>query len=120
MAQPESSAGTRPSRFPLASVALAGLGSWLLAINLGAADAAIAGRLRQLGVAAGIGLPLQVLAFLAVGPSVLSDPRVALSNPIFVVLLGLSVLGLGVGYPIWAIWLGRRLSRPEGTARVSG
>lgn len=109
------------SLFPLGLAGGTGFGLWLLAVNVGGAHPAIRGRLRQLGVATGIGLPLQVPAVIAAGgPSVLSNTQTALTNPIFVVLLGLSVLSFAVGYPIWAIWLGRRLSRSEGTAGATG
>jgi hypothetical protein len=103
---------------PYPSLALLGLpsttafGVWLLAINWGAADVAIRGRLRQLGIAVGIGWPLQAVAWLAGGgEGWLNDPQAALNNPIAVVLLILGVLSVFVGYPVWVFWLGRRLSQ---------
>jgi hypothetical protein len=94
----------------LGTGALAGLGLWQLAVSLRSDDPAIHGRLRQVGVVSGIGFILELVAFLAVGGSSgTADPQAALRQPLFVAIGGVGLLASFIGYPIWSIWLGRRL-----------
>jgi hypothetical protein len=59
----------------------------------------------------GIGFVLELVAFLALGTSGFADPQVALRQPLFVAIGGVGLLASFIGYPIWSIWLGRRLLR---------
>ena len=95
----------------LGTGALAGFGLWQLFASLRSADPAITGRLRTVGIVSGIGFVLQLVAFLALGASGFADPQVALRQPLFVAIGGIGLLGSYIGYPIWSIWLGRRLLR---------
>jgi hypothetical protein len=89
---------------------LAGLGLWQLLVSLRSDDPAIHRRLRQVGVISGIGFILELVAFLAVGGSSgVADPQAALRQPLFVAIGGVGLLASFIGYPIWSIWLGRRL-----------
>jgi hypothetical protein len=91
----------------------AGTGVWLLAVNAGRAVPSLRGRLRSVGIVAGVGYALLLVTTLAYVTSGSSDPAVAFQNPVFAVAAGLGFLGGYVGYPAWAIWLGRRLLRGE-------
>jgi hypothetical protein len=96
----------------LGSGALAGLGLWQVVVSLRSDDPAIHRRLRQVGVISGIGFILEFVAFLAVGGSSgMADPQAALRQPLFVAIGGVGLLASFIGYPIWSIWLGRRLGR---------
>jgi hypothetical protein len=96
----------------LGTAALAGFGLWQLFGSLRSADPAISGRLRTVGIVSGIGFILELVAFLAVGASSgVADPQAALRQPIFVAIGGIGLLASYIGYPIWSIWLGRRLLR---------
>jgi hypothetical protein len=95
---------------PFAVTALAGIGLWQLVVSLQSAEPAIHGRLRTLGIASGIGFLLELVAFLAIGGSSgMANPQDALRQPVFVAIGGIGLLASFIGYPIWAIWLGRRL-----------
>lgn len=96
----------------LGTGALAGLGAWQIVVSLRSGDPAIHRRLRQVGVVSGIGFVLELVAFLGVGGSSgIANPQAALSQPLFVAIGGVGLLAAFIGYPIWAIWLGRRLRR---------
>jgi hypothetical protein len=91
---------------------LAGFGLWQLFVSLRSADSAMSGRLRTVGIVSGIGFVLEFIAFVAVGGSSgVADPQAALRQPLFVAIGGIGLLASYVGYPIWSIWLGRRLLR---------
>jgi hypothetical protein len=96
----------------LGTGSLAGFGLWQLFVSLRSADPAMRGRLRQVGMVSGIGFVLELVAFLAVGGSSgTADPQAALRQPLFVAIGGIGLLASFIGYPIWSIWLGRRLLR---------
>lgn len=92
---------------------LAGTGVWLLAVNLGRAIEPLRGGLRGVGVGTGLGYVLLLATTVAYATSGSSDPSVAFSNPLFGTSAGLGFVGAYVGYPIWSIWLGRRLGRED-------
>jgi len=97
-----------------AAGALAALGLWQVIVCLRSAEPALRGRLRKVGVVSGIGFVLEFLAFLAIGGSSgIADPRAALRQPLFVAIGGIGLLASVIGYPIWSIWLGRRLGRGQ-------
>jgi hypothetical protein len=96
----------------LGTGSLAGLGLWQLFVSLRSADPALSSRLRQVGIVSGIGFVLELVAFLAVGGSSgTADPQAALRQPLFVAIGGVGLLASFIGYPVWSIWLGRRLLR---------
>jgi hypothetical protein len=96
----------------LGTGALAGFGLWQLFVSLRSADPAISGRLRPIGIVSGIGFVFELVAFLAIGGSSgVADPQAALRQPLFVAIGGIGLLASDIGYPIWSIWLGRRLLR---------
>jgi hypothetical protein len=94
---------------------LAGFGLWQIFVSLRSADPAISVRLRLVGIVSGIGFVLELVAFLVVGGSSgIADPKAALDQPLAVAIGGVGLLASFIGYPIWSIWLGRRLLRiPE-------
>jgi hypothetical protein len=87
----------------------AGTGVWVLAVNAGRAVPSLHGGLRFVGIVAGVGYGLLLVTTLGYATSGSSDPAVAFQNPVFAVAAGLGLLGAYVGYPAWAIWLGRSL-----------
>jgi len=96
---------------------LAGLGLWQVFVSLRSADPALRGRLRQVGIVSGIGFILELVAFLAIGGSGgIADPQAALRQPLFVAIAGVGLIASFIGYPIWSIWLGRRIGRRSSTA----
>lgn len=108
-------------RFRDASVAtvvlLGGIGVWWFLVSAGRADPALGGIVRWLGVAIGVGNVLLVVGFFGGGGSgAITDPNVVLQSPLLLVGAIASLFGGAIGYPIWAIWLGRRLAaggRPD-------
>ena len=95
---------------PLVTVGLGGLGLWVLLVSLGRADAALGGGLRWIGVATGVGDILLPIGFFAAGGSnAIADAEAVFQSPGLLVAFTASILGGQIGYPIWAIWLGRRL-----------
>ena len=91
----------------------AGTGVWLLAVNAGRAVPSLDGRLRSVGIVAGAGYLLLLVTTLAYVSSGSSDPAVAFANPLFGIMAALGFLGAYLGYPVWAIWLGRGLMGSE-------
>lgn len=96
--------------------ALAGTGAWLVAMSIGRAASSVGGALRWIGVAAGIGYILLFAASVFYSAGNLNQQAMR-ENPPLLALFGVAVLASQVGYPVWAIWLGRRL-RAEGTRVV--
>jgi hypothetical protein len=90
-----------------------GIAAWLLAVNVGRAHPSINGVLRGVGVAAGIGYLLLALTTVLYYTSGTSDPSALFANPLFAVVAGLGLAASQIGYPLWAIWLGRGLLRGE-------
>jgi hypothetical protein len=100
----------------LIGVLFVGIGAWLAVVNLGPADPALRSRLRWLGVATGVGYVLVALIALLYASTGGGDPAVVFANPLVALAAGLGLLGSNVGYPVWAIWLGRRLVREDTAA----
>jgi hypothetical protein len=106
----------------VSSVGFAGIGAWLVVLNLSGGDAAAwPSRLRAVGVAAGSLMALGVLS--APGLVLRLDDMAA--APAWVWIGSLGWLGTFVAYPVWAIWMGivaTRLSdrvRPVQTTAVT-
>ena len=105
---------TTATQLSVIGPAFAGLGAWLLAIDLAPADSAQSGRLRWIGAATGLGCAALLASIVVIGGSGgFANPQAVLANPLFVALVALGTLSFSVGYPIWAIWLGRRLLAEE-------
>jgi hypothetical protein len=85
------------------------IGLWLIAVNAGKAHPAVNGVLAWLGVGAGVGFMAVGAAVVLLGDAV-SDPEAALSNPLAIVAGLAGALSLSIVYPIWALWIWRRLS----------
>jgi hypothetical protein len=85
------------------------IGVWLIAVNAGKAHPAVGGALAWLGVGAGVGFMAVGAAVVLLGDAV-SDPEAALSNPLAIVAGLAGALSLSIVYPIWALWIWRRLS----------
>ena len=93
----------------LSVVPLGGIGLWMILVSVGAADAALGGVLRWLGLAIGVGLLLLPIGFfLGGGPAAASNPQLAFDSPLLLVSALVSLLVGQIGYPVWVIWLGRR------------
>ena len=90
-----------------------GVGAWILAVSLAGAVDALRGRLRWVGVIAGLGYVFLFATTIIYAGSGGADPATAFQNPLFAALAAIGLLGLNFGYPVWAIWLGRRLSRED-------
>ncbi|HYN69592.1 MAG TPA: hypothetical protein VEX41_05225 [Candidatus Eisenbacteria bacterium] len=92
------------------TIGLGGLGLWVLLVSAGRADNALRGRLRWIGIVTGIGNLLLAAAFVgAGGTEAVDDPEAVFRMPLLLVGFLAGVIASEIGYPIWAIWLGRRL-----------
>ena len=95
---------------PLVTVGLGGIGVWVFLVSLGRADQALNRTLRWIGIVTGVGYVLLPVAFFAAGGSgAIEDPQALFQSPFLIIAFTASVLSSQIGYPIWAIWLGRRL-----------
>ena len=96
----------------VSSLGFAGIGTWLLVVNRGAAAAtAWPRRLRTLGVAAGALMAVGVV----VAPGIVLRIDDMATTPSWVWIGFIGWLGIFVAYPAWAIWLGigeTRFARP--------
>lgn len=93
--------------------ATAVVGVWLILVNyLGQVQAILPSRLAWLGIAVGAAQILGLVAFLAIGGSFVIQ-NIA-SNYLILTAAGLVFLVSYVGFPVWAIWLGRVLTFHSG------
>ncbi len=99
--------------------ALAGTGAWLVAVSIGRAASSVGGALRWIGVAAGIGYILLFAASVIYSAGNLNQQAMR-QNPPLLALFGIAVLASQIGYPVWAIWLGRRLRAEGARGSLSG
>ena len=95
------------------------IGLWMIVVNVPGRAAHLPRGLAWLGIVAGVSIVQVPAAVIAIGgPAFLDEPSIALSNPLFMFAFAAAVLGISIGYAIWAIWLGRlflagKLSRPD-------
>jgi hypothetical protein len=54
-------------------------------------------------------LLIPVGVFLLGGLGVMTAPKVVLNNIPFFVTVGIAIIAIAIGLPIWSMWLGRRL-----------
>lgn len=104
---------------PLLNISLGLMGLWLLLVNLLGRAGALPRGLHGLGLLVGACLLLLPLTYFAGGgAALLDDASSGLGNPLVILGFGMGMLGLGLAFPIWAIWMGRWfLSRPVGDVR---
>ena len=91
----------------LVGIASAFTGLWMILVNVLGRAANLPRGLAWLGIVAGVSIILPVAIIAIGGSAFLDDPSIALSNPLFMFAFAASVLGVSVGYAIWAILLGR-------------
>lgn len=91
----------------VSSLGFAGIGLWLVAVNMGSDDATWPRALRRLGIAAGGLMALGLL----LAPGVVMGLDDLDTAPAWVWVGMLGWLGIFVVYPAWAIWLGIRAER---------
>lgn len=90
-------------------VATAAVGVWLILVNyLARRQKSLPSRLAWLGIAAGVSFALELLIFSALGGAVAW--RNIMSNYLLLAGSALVFLVSYVGFPVWAIWLGRVLA----------
>ena len=95
------------------------IGSWMILVNALGRAANLPRGLAWLGILSGVSIIQVPVAVIAIGgPAFLDDPSIALNNPLFMFAFAAAVLGISLGYAIWAIWLGRlfltdKLSMPD-------
>jgi hypothetical protein len=93
-------------------IAFALVGVWLMVANYLGRQRSLPSRLAWLGMAVGAAYVLEpVIVFVAGG----ADWRAYMSNPLLVVVSAVIFLLAYVGFPIWAIWLGRVLLATNAT-----
>ena len=104
----------------LSIVPFGGIGLWIFLVSASEADPALRGALRWVGLIIGVGYTLLVIGFYGGGGSAaVSDPEVVLESPLLLVGAMAGLLASQIGYPIWAIWLGRRLRADRGPDSIS-
>ena len=105
---------------PLLTVGLGAMGAWLMVANwLRLRSRAPNVRLSWLGMAVGVCLLLMPVSYFAAGGSaVVNDPNTGMANPLVIVGFVLGMLGLGLGFSVWAILVGRQLLRRSNTSGV--
>jgi hypothetical protein len=104
---------------PLTVAGLGGIGLWILLVSLARADPALDGHLRKLGVATGLGNLLLFVAYFAGGPTSLSSQPFLPWSPLLLVAYAAGSISSQLGYPIWALWVGRRWQAANGVASGS-
>ena len=93
-------------------MAFALVGVWLIVANYLGRQRSLPSRLAWLGMVVGVAYVLEpVIVFVAGG----ADWRAYMSNPLLVVVSAVIFLLAYVGFPIWAIWLGRVLLATNAT-----
>jgi hypothetical protein len=92
----------------LLGIALAFTGLWMILVNVLGRAANLPRGLAWLGIVAGVSIILPPVTVLAMGGlGLLDDPSMGASNPLFLFGFAAGILGLSVGYAIWAILIGR-------------
>jgi hypothetical protein len=92
----------------LLGIALAFTGLWMILVNVLGRAANLPRGLAWLGIVAGVSIILAPVTVLAMGGlGLLDDPSMGASNPLFLFGFAAGILGLSVGYAIWAILIGR-------------
>lgn len=92
-------------------MAFALVGVWLIVANdVGRRQRSLPSTLAWLGMAVGIASILEAVIVAVAGGA---DWRTYMSNPLLVVVSAVVFLLVYVGFPIWAIWLGRVLLKAE-------
>jgi hypothetical protein len=105
---------------PLTVVGLGSIGLWILLVSLGRADPALDGNLRRVGVATGLGnLVLFVAYFVGGGSSAVDGQQLVPGSLLLLVAYAAGSVSSQIGYPIWAILLGRRLWAGRGRVDAS-
>ena len=84
------------------------IGLWMILVNALGRAANLPRGLAWLGTLAGVSIIQLPVAVIAIGgPVFLDDASIALNNPLFMLAFAAGVLGISIGYAIWAILLGR-------------
>jgi hypothetical protein len=91
------------------NAALGAIGLWVFLVNvLGRGATGLPNSLAWVGIVTGFCMLMLPLTYVLAGSSELvSDPAAALSDPLVIATSSIGLLGLAIGYPIWAIRLGR-------------
>jgi hypothetical protein len=94
---------------PLTVVGIGGIGLWIALISLGRADPAVAGAVRGVGIAVGVGDLLLVAAYFLGGEaSRIGSQELTPLSLLILLAYAAGAISSQFGYPIWALWLGRR------------
>src|ERR1700737_1202598 len=97
--------------YPAIAVGYALIGVWIATASLvGRRSAHLPRGVTLLGVAIGVGMLLiPVGVFLLGGLSVMTAPKLVLNNIPFFATVGVAIIAIAIGLPVWSIWLGRHL-----------
>jgi hypothetical protein len=87
------------------------IGAWIGTVSLVASHSFHLPRgLTLFGIAIGVGMLLiPVGIFVLGGLSVMTAAKVVLNNIPFLVTVGIAIIAIAIGLPVWSIWLGRHL-----------
>jgi len=97
-----------PQQGVLSGIGLFLIGLWIILVNGLGRPAILPRGLAWLGIVAGVSIIQLPVAVIAIGgPAFLDDPSIALNNLLFMSAFAAGVLGISIGYAIWAILLGR-------------
>jgi hypothetical protein len=93
----------------LAVLGIGGIGLWILLVSLNRTDPALHGGLRSLGIAIGLGnLALFVAYFMTDRVAAITEQHFGPVSVLLAVAYAAGAISSQFGYPIWAIWVGRR------------
>jgi len=103
---------------PLLTVSAGIVGAWLLLVCIAGRSTGILPRgLVWLGILSGVGMIILTVTYFATGGPEVSDIQAELPGVPAMIGFGLGVLGQSIGWPVWAVWLGRVLLSDRTTAQ---
>jgi hypothetical protein len=97
--------------YPVIGIGNGLIGVWIARVSLATGHSVHLLRgLTLFGVAIGVGMLLiPVGIFLLGGLSVMTAPKLVLNNIPFFATVGIAIIAIAIGLPVWSIWLGRHL-----------
>jgi hypothetical protein len=97
--------------YPIVAVGSGLIGIWIGTVSLVVGRSLhLSNGLALLGAGVGVGMLLiPVGAFPLGGLSVMTAPKLVMNNYPFLATVGIAIIAIAIGLPVWSIWLGRRV-----------